>query len=138
LSSTLYFAYASFLDPDRIGAVAPHARFLFTAHFPETRLVFVDSEGSEGLPSLLAEAGHTVWGGVFEVPDTEVPALTDAEEGKGESPDGMRRRSIARATSTTASPLSPRRHPTVTGAPETTISNRWSRGPSTGPSPPGG
>ena len=83
LNSTLYFAYASFLDPDRIGAVSPHARFLFTAHFPETRLVFVDSEAAEGLPSLLAEAGHTVWGGVFEVPDSEVPALIDAEEGEG-------------------------------------------------------
>jgi hypothetical protein len=46
-------------------------------------LVFVDSEVAEGLPSLLAEAGHTVWGGVFEVPDSEVPALIDAEEGEG-------------------------------------------------------
>lgn len=83
VKATLYFAYASFLDPDRIGAVSPHARFLFTAHFPETRLVFVDSDESDGLPSLFAEAGHTVWGGVFEVPDDEVAALTDAEEGEG-------------------------------------------------------
>jgi hypothetical protein len=83
VNTTLYFAYASFLDPDRIGDVAPRARFLFTAHFPETKLVFVDSEGTEGLPSLLADAGHTVWGGVFEVPDEEVPALVDAEEGEG-------------------------------------------------------
>ena len=83
VNTTLYFAYASFLDPDRIGDVAPRARFLFTAHFPETKLVFIDSEGAEGLPSLLADAGHTVWGGVFEVPDEEVPALIDAEEGEG-------------------------------------------------------
>lgn len=83
MKASLYFAYASFLDPDRIGAVSPHAQFLFTAHFPETRLVFVDSDEADGLPSLLAEAGHTVWGGVFEVPDDEVAALTDAEEGEG-------------------------------------------------------
>jgi hypothetical protein len=83
VNTTLYFAYASFLDPDRIGAVAPRARFLFTAHFPETKLVFVDSDEVEGLPSLLADSAHTVWGGVFEVPDDEVPALVDAEEGEG-------------------------------------------------------
>jgi hypothetical protein len=83
VKSTLYFAYASFLDPDRIAAVSPGARFLFTAHFPETRLVFVDSDEAQGLPSLVAESGHTVWGGIFDVPDSEVGALTDAEEGEG-------------------------------------------------------
>lgn len=83
MKTTLYFAYASFLDPERIGAVAPHARFLFTAHFPETRLVFVDSDQVRGIPSLLPEPGNTVWGGVFEIPDDEVPGLTDAEEGEG-------------------------------------------------------
>ena len=81
--STLYFAYASLLDPDRIAAVAPGATFLFTAHFPETRLVFVDSDEATGLPSLLAETGHTVWGGIFEVPDEDVASLTDAEESEG-------------------------------------------------------
>jgi hypothetical protein len=81
--STLYFAYASFLDPDRIAEVAPSATFLFTAHFPETRLVFVDSDEATGLPSLEAESGHTVWGGIFDVPDEEVAALTDAEESEG-------------------------------------------------------
>jgi hypothetical protein len=85
--STLYFAYASFLDPERMGAVAPNARFRFTAHFPETRLVFVDSDREPGLPSLVPEAGHTVWGGVFEVPDDEVPPLTDAEESEGRVAD---------------------------------------------------
>lgn len=85
--TTLYFAYSSFLDPDRIGVVAPNARFLFTAHFPETRLVFVDSDEVSGLPSLLAETGHTVWGGVFEIPYDEVPALTDSEEAEGRVAD---------------------------------------------------
>jgi hypothetical protein len=83
VKSTLYFAYASFLDPDRISAVAPGATFMFTAHFPETRLIFVDSDEATGLPSLEAESGHTVWGGIFEVPDDEVAALTDAEEAEG-------------------------------------------------------
>jgi hypothetical protein len=86
-STTLYFAYAALLDPERMGSVAPNARFRFTAHFPETRLVFVDSKQAPGLPSLVAEAGHTVWGGVFEVPDNEVAALTDAEEAEGRVAD---------------------------------------------------
>jgi hypothetical protein len=81
--STLYFAYGSFLDPDRIRTISPGATFLFTAHFPETRLVFIDSDETKGLPSLVAESGHTVWGGIFEVPDGEVAALTDAEESEG-------------------------------------------------------
>jgi len=82
-TTTKYFAYASLLDPDRIAAVAPHAEFLFTAHFPETRLAFVDSGKSGGLPTLVAESGHTVWGGVFEIPGAEVAALTAAEAAEG-------------------------------------------------------
>lgn len=81
--TTKYFAYAAFLDPDRIGEVAPNAKFLFTAHFPETRLVFVESDPEGGLPTLVSDAGHTVWGGVFEIPADEVSALTAAEKTEG-------------------------------------------------------
>jgi hypothetical protein len=81
---TLYFAYTAFLDPDRLHAVAPDARFAFTAHFPETRLTFVASEDGMGaVPTLVADPGHTVWGGVFEIPDRQVAALTEAEESEG-------------------------------------------------------
>jgi hypothetical protein len=81
---TLYFAYTAFLDPDRLHAVAPDARFGFTAHFPETRLTFVASEDGNGaVPTLVADPGHTVWGGVFEIPDGQVAALTEAEESEG-------------------------------------------------------
>lgn len=81
--TTLYFAYAALLDPDRIGAVAPGARFMFTAHFPETKLDFVESSDVGGLPTLVVDSGHTVWGGVFEVPGSEVQSLIDAEEAEG-------------------------------------------------------
>ncbi len=81
---TLYFAYTAFLDPDRLNAVAPDAQFAFTAHFPETKLTFVESEdGTGAIPTLVADSGHTVWGGVFEVPDSQVAALTEAEEAEG-------------------------------------------------------
>lgn len=81
--TTLYFAYASFLDPERIASVAPGAVFRFTAHFPETRLVFVDTGEQEGLPTLRPEPGHTVWGGVFEIPEHQVAALSEAEAAEG-------------------------------------------------------
>lgn len=85
--TALYFAYASFIHPDRLGVYAPNARFMFTAHFPETRLVFVDSDEVKGLPSLVSETGHTVWGAVFEIADAEITALTDAEEAEGRVAD---------------------------------------------------
>ena len=81
--TTLYFAYTAFLDPDRLQAVAPDARFAFTAHFPETKLSFVPSDDDVAIPSLIADSGHTVWGGVFEIPDSQVASLTEAEEAEG-------------------------------------------------------
>lgn len=71
------------LDPDRISAAAPGSKFLFTAHFPETRLDFVPSSDGESVPTLIKESGHTVWGGVFEIPDEDVDSLTRAEEAEG-------------------------------------------------------
>lgn len=83
---TLYFAYASFLDPDKIAEVAPGSRFLFTAHYPETRLDFYLSPESGAVPTLVKESGHTVWGGVFEIPDEYVDSLTRAEKSEGREP----------------------------------------------------
>ncbi|MGB8361102.1 MAG: gamma-glutamylcyclotransferase family protein [Acidimicrobiia bacterium] len=83
---TLYFAYGSLLDPDRISKVAPGSRFLFTAHFPETRMGFVPSEDSEAVPTLVKESGHTVWGGVFEIPPGDLDSLVAAEEAEGRKP----------------------------------------------------
>lgn len=80
---TLYFAYGSLLDPERIAMAAPGSKFLFTAHFPETRLDFVDANGNGSIPTLTKESGHTVWGGVFEIPDDAVDSLTRAEEAEG-------------------------------------------------------
>lgn len=83
---TLYFAYASLLDPDLINRVSPGAKFLFTAHYPETKLDFVASPDVVALPTLVKEAGHTVWGGVFEIPETELDSLIAAEQAEGRVP----------------------------------------------------
>jgi hypothetical protein len=85
-NTTLYFAYAALLDPDRISAVAPDAQFLFTAHYPETRLAFVPFEPTAATPTLTRDPNHTVWGGVFEIPDNQVEALVAAEKAEGRVP----------------------------------------------------
>jgi hypothetical protein len=85
-NNTLYFAYGSLLDPDRMSGAAPGSKFLFTAHYPETRLDFVAPDGDNAVPTLVKESGHTVWGGVFEVPDDEVDALAAAEKAEGRRP----------------------------------------------------
>lgn len=66
--------------------MAPGAKFLFTAHYPETRLAFVEN-GSEGATATLThDPAHTVWGGVFEIPSDEVDALVAAEAREGKIP----------------------------------------------------
>jgi len=85
-NTTLYFAYGSLLDPDRISQAAPGSRFLFTAHYPETKLDFVPSSSSGAVPTLTKESGHTVWGGVFEIPGDQVDSLIRAEEAEGRKP----------------------------------------------------
>lgn len=92
---TLYFAYASLLDPDRISAVAPGATFLFTAHYPETKLEFVASPDKAVLPTLTKEPGNTVWGGVFEIPSDDMDDLIAAEKTEGRVP-GFDHRAVDR------------------------------------------
>ncbi len=84
--TTLYFAYGSLLDPDRISKAAPGSEFLFTAHYPETRLRFAASDENGAVPTLIRESGHTVWGGVFEIPDEQVDSLIRAEKAEGRRP----------------------------------------------------
>jgi gamma-glutamylcyclotransferase (GGCT)/AIG2-like uncharacterized protein YtfP len=84
--TTLYFAYGSFLHPDQISRAAPGSKFLFTAHFPETKLDFVDAGEHGPIPTLIKESGHTVWGGVFEIPHDSIESLTAAERAEGREP----------------------------------------------------
>ncbi len=78
----LYFAYTSILEPERLAAAAPNAEFRFTAHYPETRLSFV-ANGPKPTVTLVHGEGSTVWGGVFEIPEDEIEALTAIEEQEG-------------------------------------------------------
>jgi gamma-glutamylcyclotransferase (GGCT)/AIG2-like uncharacterized protein YtfP len=85
-TTNLYFAYGSLLDPDRIKQAAPGSRFVFIAHYPETKLDFVAVDENGAVPTLTKESGHTVWGGVFEIPDDDVDSLTRAEAAEGRQP----------------------------------------------------
>ncbi|MDX1469038.1 MAG: gamma-glutamylcyclotransferase family protein [Acidimicrobiia bacterium] len=82
-NTKLYFAYTSLMKPDLMVAVAPGAEFRFTAHYPETKLEFAANGSSEAVPTLTRDPGHTVWGAVFEIPESEVGALIDAENAEG-------------------------------------------------------
>jgi hypothetical protein len=82
----LLFAYDALLDPDELARSAPSAEFLFTAHYPETRLDFTaDGDGEPG-PTLVRDPGHTVWGAVFLVPRSEADHLVSAMRGTGRVP----------------------------------------------------
>lgn len=83
--SELYFAYTALLAPERITAIAPNARFMFSAHYPATRLRFV-ANGAVSVPTLEEDPEHTVWGGVFAIPDEDVASITAAEESEGRIP----------------------------------------------------
>ena len=83
--TTLYFAYGSLLDPERISKIAPGSKFAFIAHYPETRLDFVD-RATGAVPTLTKATGNTVWGGVFELPEDDISAITEAEAAEGRVP----------------------------------------------------
>jgi hypothetical protein len=85
-SPLLYFAYDAHIEPARLTAVTPGAEFLFIAHLPEWRLTFSIQNGDGGLPSVHPEAGNTVWGAVFSVPDKQLGDLDVAQADEGRVP----------------------------------------------------
>jgi len=80
-----YFAYTARIAPEMMTEVAPGAQFQFIAHLSEWRLDFpINGNGWEGaLPNVAPAPGSTVWGAVFEVPDTEAAALHSVEGDEG-------------------------------------------------------
>ena len=77
----LYFVYTARLAPEAMTAVAPAAEFQFIAHLPEWGLVFPikDGDWGGGLPSVQPQVGHTVWGAVFKVPESDLAAIAHTE-----------------------------------------------------------
>lgn len=78
-----YFAYGALLDPGRLEEIAPEAEMMHVAHLPETRLSF---PSADGLPSVEPASGHTVWGAIFSVSESDLLAIEAAEAAEGRSP----------------------------------------------------
>lgn len=80
----LYFVYTARIAPDTMSATAPSAEFQFIAHLPGWGLSFPinDANWGGGLPSVQPEDGHTVWGAVFKVPESDIAAIHGIEEGE--------------------------------------------------------
>ena len=74
MKERLCFLYGPILDPARLESVAPEATFDRIAHLPAHRLAFAP----DGAPVVVADDGHTVWGGVFSVPDGRINDLAGA------------------------------------------------------------
>jgi hypothetical protein len=77
----LYFAYDARISPGKMSEVAPHAQFKFIAHLPEWGLEFPIANDAWGgaLPAVKPETGSTVWGAVYEIPQTDLAMLNEAE-----------------------------------------------------------
>lgn len=83
---TLIFAYDALMDPVTLSALAPSAEFGFVAHYPETRLGFVEGRSGAPVPTLVKDPGNIVWGAVFTVEHGEAGAITVWAAGQGRSP----------------------------------------------------
>lgn len=92
---TLIFAYDALMDPETLSALAPSAEFLFVAHYPETRLGFVDHSGS-ATPTLVRDSGNIVWGAVFALDTAEADAITEWAAGSGRSPGLLDQKAVDR------------------------------------------
>lgn len=69
--------------------VAPGAKFQFIAHLPEWGLDFPIANDTWGgaLPVVRPESGSTVWGAVYDVPDTDLARLDEVEATEQRSSD---------------------------------------------------
>jgi len=83
-----YFAYGSNLCPQRLKKRTPSARFVSEAKLNGHQLRFHKISRQDGSSKCDAfytgNAGDVVWGAVYEIDDSDVPAL-DAAEDKGVS-----------------------------------------------------
>lgn len=77
MSDHLCFIYGSLLDPALLKEAAPAASFDRIAHLPSFRLGFSPA----GTPVVVADEGHTVWGGIFAVRQHELAAIGRARPG---------------------------------------------------------
>lgn len=75
-----YFAYDADMDPDRVMARCPGAKFLRKAKLPFYRPEFVEYNGAKPVLDIVPDEKKDVWGVLYFIPDTEVPRLSLAAD----------------------------------------------------------
>ncbi len=76
-----YFAYASNMSSEELGAWCPGAEFVAVAELPEHRLDFTrySEKRRGGVADVVPSRGDRVWGALYELPDEELTALDRKE-----------------------------------------------------------
>lgn len=79
-----YFAYGANMADDVMAALCPGHRLLGVAELPAHRLAFTrrSIRTGTGVADVVPEAGHSVWGVLYELADGDLDAL-DRKEGNG-------------------------------------------------------
>jgi gamma-glutamylcyclotransferase (GGCT)/AIG2-like uncharacterized protein YtfP len=90
-----YFAYGSNMSSTQLKERCPSVRFVCAAELREFRLGFTrfSARRNGGVADIVAAAGETVWGAVFELDPADVHEL-DRFEGARMSPPAYRRRDV--------------------------------------------
>ncbi len=76
-----YFAFASNMSSEELGARCPNAEFISVAKLPDYRLDFTrySEKRQGGVADVVASEGDQVWGALYELPENELPALNRKE-----------------------------------------------------------
>jgi len=79
-----YFAYGSNMAPNVMARLCPEHRFLGVARLDGYRIAFTrrSVRTGTGVADIVAEAGSTVWGVLYEIGEGDV-AILDRKEGHG-------------------------------------------------------
>jgi gamma-glutamylcyclotransferase len=77
----LYFAYGSNLDPRQLRGRCPSARFVAVAKLPGHRLAFTRYAEDRGCGTCdgVTEAGHDIWGAVFDISEADLGRMDESE-----------------------------------------------------------
>jgi gamma-glutamylcyclotransferase (GGCT)/AIG2-like uncharacterized protein YtfP len=77
----LYFAYGSNMNWDQIRSRCPSAQFVFVARAEGYVLAFTRFSQNRkcGVADIVASAGNSVWGVVFDIPNNEIGQLDKSE-----------------------------------------------------------
>lgn len=88
-----YFAYGSNMSDEQIRERCPSHKFVCVAELRDYKLAFTrySHKRSCGVADVVVAPGESVWGAVFEMPESDMAAL-DVHEGVHSKPPAYARR----------------------------------------------